>query len=200
MAGLISCYTAVEVGSAGCLTLRVIKDVIVENRQAPWRVVGIDLPEDRAWSLDWKQIGESFDGAPLVYKDGSFPDDRDQIPEKTMSLWLLKDPRMTLLAFPWAIDFAFIDGCHGSTCVQRDFEAIEGRMRKGALMFFHDAGEPETGTDYQEHCCEFINVRSALKRLGLMDNRRPGWQWLGEIRGSRHWGGDGNSIAVIRKV
>lgn len=186
-------YTLIEVGSAGCVSLRAMSDIISENWVGRWKSVGFDLPD--GWSIDWNQIKEAFGGHPYIIRDG------DNKPfQGGMNLMLLADPRTYLRdAFPDQIDFAFIDGCHGK-CAVHDFQAIEAKVRPGGLVMFHDVGALEQGIDWQPHCGEYINVRKHLTDLGLFDDKYPGWQFVGEIPGSKVWGGDGHSCGVFRKV
>lgn len=190
-------YTLIEVGSAGCVTLRAFKDIITDVRSTNWSVVGFDLTETKAWSLDWNEINAAFDGSPKIFRD---PKSGFHAVLDDMALWLLDDPRSFLKdEFKPIIDFAFIDGCHGK-CAAHDFEAIESKVRSGGLVMFHDVGVLEQGRDWQPHCQEYINVRKHIADLGLLDGTRPGWKVVGEIPGSRVWGGDGNSCAVFQKL
>ena len=192
-------YTFVEVGSAGCVSLRAFADIIKDARGgAPWRVVGFDLPPGKAWSVDMAEVKRSFDGLP--YQLISEP--TTALPEG-MSLCLMEDPRSYLLnTFPFPIDFAFIDGCHGK-CAGRDFLSVEPKVSMGGLVAFHDYGEIEQGTDWQAHCREFISVRTYVHRLGLAApcvTPRKGWRFVGEAFGSRRSGGDGNSVAAVQRT
>lgn len=203
-------YTVVEIGSAGCITLRAFKDVVAENRIAPWRVVGFDLPD--GWSLDMNEINQVFDGKPNILKE---EDIGKATPTNRMELWLLKDPRKYLKDnLPYPIDFAFIDGCHGK-CAANDFLAIEPKVNVGGIVMFHDFGFLDQGRDFQPHCQEFINVRKHLADIGLIDTRagenkdktvRSGWRFLGEIQGSRYWKDaaspetKGNSCGIFQKT
>lgn len=194
-------YTLVEIGSAGCVSLRAFRDIISEaNGIRPWRVIGIDLPEDKAWSLDMAQIREAFDGTPHILRDH---DDVATYPVNLMYLMLLSDPRAYLrdrMVSP--LDFVFIDGSHGKSA-GFDFLAVEEKVAPGGLVVFHDYGEAEQGSDWQSYDREFIAVRSYVHRLGLASpcvTPRKGWRFLGEIHGSRHWGGDGNSCAVVQRT
>ncbi len=195
-------YTLVEIGSAGCVTLRAFADILREAGVAKWRALGIDLTPDKAWSLDMAEVERSFRGLPYwVINDEEAPRVADQI--QGMVLMLLADPRAFLTAGHMApIDFAFIDGSHGISC-GKDFLAVEAKVAPGGLVVFHDYGEPEQGTDYQSHDREFISVRSYVHRLGLAEPRpaaRKGWRFVGEIKGSRHWGLDGNSCCVVQRT
>ena len=187
-------YTAIEIGSAGCVSLRAFKDIISENTDK-WRVHGFDLVD--GWSLDFNKINEVFDGKPNILKVEDIAKDTDI---NTMYLWLLDDPRSYIKNFPHKVNFAFIDGCHGANCVCKDFEALENSVDIGGIVVFHDAGKSETGQDWQHHCKEFINVRSGLMRLGLLDQTRKGWRIIGETNGSRNYGGDGNSCFITQKI
>ncbi len=193
-------YNLIEVGSAGCVTLRAFADILAECGKTKWRAVGFDLMPDKAWSLDWVEVERSFTMLPrLIHAVNKAPRGY----ETGMHLVLLDDPRAYLKAgFPLPIDFAFIDASHGISC-GRDFEAVEKRIAPGGLVVFHDYGEPEQGTDWQTFDREFISVRSYVHRLGLAapcNTPRKGWRFVGEIKGSRHWGQDGNSAAVVQRT
>ena len=196
-------YTLIEIGSAGCVTLRAFADILRECGKTNWRAVGFDLTLDKAWSVNMDEVRASFapaepfimDAAGMLFMDGV----------KGMSLALLDDPRIYLRdQFPFAVDWAFIDASHGKSCA-RDFCAIESKVACGGLVIFHDYGEPEQGTDWQNADREFIAVRSYVHRLGLnapspQGVLRKGWRWVGEIMGSRHWNGDGNGAAVVQRT
>lgn len=203
-------YTVVEVGSAGCVTLRAFKDIVSENRLGHWRVIGFDLPD--GWSLDFAEINAVFNGKPNIYKI----DDVDKdTPTNQMELWLLEDPRNHLkYKLPYKLDFVFIDGCHGK-CAADDFLAIEPKVNVGGIVMFHDFGFLDQGRDFQPHCQEFINVRKHIDDIGLFDTRagvnqnrefRKGWRFIGEIQGSRYWKPaestetKGNSCGLFQKI
>lgn len=195
---LDQCYTLVEVGSAGCTTLRAFKDIISEVRgQAPWRVVGFDLPLGKAWSLDMEEVKRN--GVTHIIVDTKV----QPIPQNEMSLILLDNPRLYIQDdFPFPINYAFIDASHGKSC-GLDFLALEHKIALNGLAIFHDYGIIEQGTDWQQIDREFINVRTYVHRLGLAEpcnEKRKGWRFVGEARGSRHYGGDGNSAAVIQRT
>lgn len=203
-------YTLVEVGSAGCVTLRAFSDILREARGDKWRAVGFDLTLDKAWSVNMDEVRQSFDGLPWqVYDENtarSWSGDLSGI--SGMALVLMANPRLYLAdpvrpgGFPYPIDFAFIDASHGKSS-GLDFLAVEDKVAPGGLVVFHDYGEPEQGTDWQHADREFISVRTYVHRLGLnqpCNATRKGWRWVGEIKGSRHWGGDGNSAAVVQRT
>lgn len=204
-------FTLVEVGSAGCTTLRAFADIVATARLngQTWRAVGLDLTPGKAWSLNWTEVAAAFTRAPtdgthsLSDPVGTWPAVHLDLARGGMHLLLMDDPRSFLRnTFDFPIDVAFIDGCHGA-CAGRDFEAIEHKVREGGLVIFHDYGEAEQGSDWQSHCNEFINVRTYVHRLGLnqpCNTPRKGWRWVGEIKGSRHWGADGNSCAVVQRT
>lgn len=197
-------YTLIEIGSAGCTTLRAFKDILSECAAGvPWRVLGFDLSPEKAWSLDWEEVKRAFDGVPHVLRAKDV-EQLDTFSPQRMYLCLEDNPREVLKQIPLPIDFAFVDASHGKSC-GFDFLAIEAQVSPGGLVLFHDYGEPEQGTDFQFADREFISVRSYVHRLGLASPSpsnvlRKGWRFVGEIKGSRHWGGDGNSLAVIQRT
>lgn len=195
-------YTLLEIGSAGCVTLRAFSDILGEIRGDKWRTVGLDLTIDKAWSVDMNEVHQSFAGlreqiivaSQLDAMMGNL---------RGMSLLLLDDPRTFVRdTFPYAPDLTFIDGSHGISC-GRDFLAVESKVPSGGLVIFHDYGIAEQGTDWQTVDREFINVRTYVHRLGLAEpcnEKRKGWRFVGEIQGSRARGGDGNSCAVVQRT
>ncbi len=200
-------YTLIEIGSAGCVTLRAFSDILRELRGDKWRAVGFDLTLDKAWSVNMDEVRQSFVGLPeQILSDDDAAQmllgERDDI--VGMALLLLTEPRSFLAnVLPWTVDLAFIDGCHGK-CAGLDFLAIEHKVVPGGVVAFHDYGQAEQGEDWQPHCREFINVRTYVHRLGLnqpCNATRKGWRWVGEIPGSRTTGrGDGNSCAVVQRT
>lgn len=200
-------YTLIEIGSAGCVTLRAFRDIVAEMPDGRERVViGVDLTPDKAWSLNMVEVNQSFYGVPhqIVYPEKGQSWRAPFAFSTTMTLCLLSEPREWLAGptSPQKLDFVFVDGCHGK-CAGLDFLAIEHKVNPGGVVVFHDFGELETGSDWQHHCREFINVRSYVHRLGLAapcNVPRKGWRFLGEIKGSRHQGLDGNSCAVVQRT
>lgn len=195
-------YTLLEVGSAGCVTLRAFSDILREARGDKWRTIGLDLTLDKAWSVDMTEVHQSFAGLrEQIIVAGQLDALMGDL--RGMSLLLLDDPRAFVRdTLSYAPDLTFIDGSHGVSCA-RDFVAVEPKVPIGGLILFHDYGIPEQGTDWQTLDREFISVRSYVHRLGLnqpCNAPRKGWRWVGEIKGSRHWGGDGNSCAVVQRT
>ena len=78
-------------------------------------IQGLDLCE--GWSLDWDEIN-SFDGL-TIFKEGEL------IKEGNLNSTLnLTDKPREWVSETFAensIDICFIDGCHGSKCVYKDF-------------------------------------------------------------------------------
>jgi hypothetical protein len=188
-------FSYLEIGAAGCVSLNAVKTIVSSAiNHLNWQVVGLDL--QNGWSLDWSTIS-SFEG--LKVNTSNLTDDNFQ-------LVLSEDPRAFVRGhyLPQSIDICFIDGCHGKNCVIADFENIEPYIKPGGIVFFHDAGEIEQGTDWQGHCQEFINVRSAIAALNLLplEGRtfRPGWRFIGESAGTRMCGGEGNNCIFVQKL
>lgn len=207
-------YTLLEIGSANCVTLRSFRDIIAEtiaqssNPDENWTVIGTDLPPGAAWSMDrtevFKSLGDVFHNIVEVTPDTEWR--AIAYASKCVNLLLHPMPREWLErnVSLESIDFVFIDGSHGVSCA-KDFCAIEQKIAPNGLVVFHDYGEPEQGTDWQACDGEFISVRTWVHRLGLnkpnpADAMRPGWRFVGEIRGTRYWGGEGNSCAVVQRL
>jgi hypothetical protein len=199
-------YTLLEVGSAGCVSLRSFRDIVAEacgpNR---WSVIGTDLPPGRAWSLDMVEVQRSIGDVPhMILRLDQQPVAPDLDWADKITLCLHDDPRAWLHQhlLDGHVDFVFIDGSHGRSC-GLDFLAIEAKVAPGGVVVFHDYGEAEQGTDWQAYDREFISVRNYVHRLGLAQPSnaiRKGWRFVGEIPGSRRFGGDGNSCAVVQRT
>lgn len=193
-------FKYLEIGAAGTVSMKAIYEIISENiKHNNWEVHGLDLPN--GWSLDWNEIGK-FNHPLCVYVNEIQNLARFDHLAKA-SLWLQSNPRKWIFELKdESIDICFIDGCHGAPCVIKDFEAVKSKIKKNGIVFFHDAGEPEQGTDWQGHCNEHINVRKAVNDLGLLDSSESklhGWEFIFEAQGSRKIGGDGNSCVFVKK-
>lgn len=193
-------FKYLEIGAAGTVSMKSIYEIVSENiKHNNWEIHGLDLPS--GWSLDWNQIA-NFNHPLCLYINGIQNLARFDTFAKA-SLWLLSDPRKWISELKdESIDICFIDGCHGAPCVTADFKAVQPKIKKGGIVFFHDAGEPEQGTDWQGHCNEYINVRKAINYLGLLETsefKLHEWEFIFETQGSRKVGGDGNSCVFVRK-
>lgn len=207
-------YTLLEIGSANCVTLRSFRNIIAEtierssNPEEDWVVIGTDLPPGAAWSMDRTEVLKSIGDVSysIITTDRDVSPYKRTLPSKHINLILDSMPRdwLAKTLAPESVDFVFIDGSHGVSCA-KDFCAIEQKVAPNGLVVFHDYGEPEQGTDWQACDGEFISVRTWVHRLGLnkpnpADAMRPGWRFMGEIRGTRYWGGEGNSCAVVHRL
>ncbi len=88
-------------------------------------------------------------------------------------------------------DFIFIDGCHGAPCVTNDFLGAERVIRPGGVVAFHDTDPGCQDLHLQPHCKTGIRAREAVEKLGLLDDKRPGWRKLWETSGNKDKGGHG---------
>lgn len=193
--GSVENFKYLEIGAAGCQSFKSFYELIEENCNVDYHAYGLDLVA--GWSLDWRHIGNF--GHPIqIFSDD--PKQNSFAFSAKASLFLKNNPREWISSFfeDGAIDICFIDGCHGSKCVIKDFEVVSPKIKQGGLVMFHDSGEAETGTDWQGHCEEYINVRKAILDLGL-DGSNSDWSFLMDIKGSRTHGGDGNGLWVVRK-
>lgn len=96
-----------------------------------------------------------------------------------------------LRTFKDPVDFCFIDGCHGKPCVTADFLGIEPLIRPGGIVCFHDTSPECQDRHFQPHCQTGIDARAAVRELGLLDDRRPGWLKFNETSGDQSKGGHG---------
>lgn len=179
-------FTYVEIGLWGAETFKPVWDLIVELRGGafPVRAIGLELPE----TPNIENIRRKFGGDVVVT-------DRISNPKWGHATVILRPSKEALTGGFWnsKVDVAFIDGCHGKPCVKADFIALSKFMNPGGTVIFHDAGEIEQTSSFQPHCGTGIDVRAALKELGLLDNTRPGWQFVGMLPTM-------NQCAVFRKT
>lgn len=187
-----------EIGCAGCITLKAVTDIVAESiNHEDWLIEGIDLIADS--SINWQEINSVFNRSTLqVYYDGVCDFSYLKNPHTRLLLW--KDPRKYTKSLPNnSLDIVFVDGNHNFENVTLDFLAIEDKVKDNGIVLFHDIGIEETGTEPQAGG-GFIEVRNAVKELGLFDGSRKGWKFLKEVPGSRKWGrGDGNSLGIFIK-
>ena len=199
-------YTYLEVGVASCVSFRAVYNIIKENiKSNNWLCIGLDMLGSP--NVNFKEIPKSFSNDELLvvneYPSGDFEPLLGSGKYHAV-LNLKSDPR------PWidridnnSLDLVILDACHGSNCLIADFKAIENKLKPGGILMTHDCGVEETGTDWQEHCGEYINVRGGLNKLGLLSDIRTGWKLIKEIPGTRKLNNDpngGNSMAVFEKL
>lgn len=78
--------------------------------------------------------------------------------------------------------FIFVDACHSFAMTMLDFLLYSNKLRIGGFIAMHDtAPHIAVLTDYQGHGSKgdadmYIRCRKALKRLGLYDNKFPGFE------------------------
>jgi hypothetical protein len=186
-----------EIGCAGCITLKAANDIVSECiTHDNWLIEGIDLMAES--SINWQEINSVFNKTNLqVYYEGVCNFNYLKNPHTRLLLW--NDPRKYSKSLPDnSLDIVLIDGNHNFDNVTSDFLSIEDKVKPNGLVFFHDIGTEETGTDPQAGG-GFIEVRPAVEKLGLFNGSRKGWKFLKELSGSRKWGGDGNSLGIFIK-
>jgi hypothetical protein len=183
-----------EIGTASGLTLRSVRDIANENHDN-WFVIGTDLPD--GYSFSRKEFLENFDNEIQIISESEHS---YNINVNHAAVFLMDAKKyLKQLSTTVKIHCAFIDADHSKIAVIEDFLAVEPFIAIGGFVMFHDAGELEQGTDPQPNG-EGIGVRAALKDLGLLDNKRKGWQFVKEIHGDRAQGGWGNNTVVIQKI
>lgn len=99
--------------------------------------------------------------------------------------------------------FLFIDACHNYPITMADFLVYSDKVRHGGFVAFHDCGlQIAPFTDYQgvgsrEDKDMFISCRKAVNKLGLLENKFPGWDLIfDEYDPSFPTGG----IVVVKKI
>lgn len=142
-----------------------------ENHPA-FCAIGIDLPD--GWSMSLPKIHENMKGLEWVSNEAN--------PYNGIHI-LFTDARAFMGQYDSALDFVFIDACHGRKCAKSDFLCVARYISKGGIVAFHDTSEGCQGIHPQVHCGEPISVRQALKELGLLDGELAGWKLLEETQG-----------------
>jgi hypothetical protein len=199
-------YIFLEIGVATAVTHRAIRDIISENiKTHSWLTIGLDLIGSA--DVNFAKINQIFKPEELLINNSGNDEKflESFATEKYNSVLVLReDPRAWVDNIsPDSLDLVIIDACHGSKCVMNDFKAIEKKVKSGGIVMFHDSGVEETGTDWQGHCGEYINVRGALDKLGLINEVRAGWKLIKEVSGTRKLNKDengGNSMAIFEKL
>lgn len=193
-------FNAIEIGSAGCATLRAIYDIIKDVRgDLPFRVIGVDIPQGLQNEI--KEIQKNYPSELIIQNLIEIGNAKLSITPNVTNL-LISDG-VTLLKNNWnlPIHFAHIDALHCFCHSTQDFLAIEPHVVKNGIVVFHDTCPISQGKDLQ-HDNLYIDVRRAITELGLLNNTRPGWELVREIQGTRtetnEWGGHGCS--VFRKI
>ncbi len=99
-------------------------------------------------------------------------------------------------------NICFIDGSHALNYVMLDFLNYSPKVVVGGYCLFHDTREgPEwqkkhyQGTGPTDLDDNNIAVREALKKLGLLDNRRRDWKFIEEIKDTNIMG-----MILIKKL
>lgn len=92
-------------------------------------------------------------------------------------------------------NFLFVDGCHCVNHASQDFLNYAPMVVVGGFILFHDTAIPTAlGKEKQEEWPQdhsyagkpssTLGVREALKKLGLLDNRRSDFEFVEEIESS----------------
>lgn len=190
-------FSFFELGTAEGYTFSGLCQALVE-KNLNGLMVSCDLPN--GWSVDQAKMVNNMKRSGINWSLHFDPNHR---PEIGANIYFVDGRNLVKelnIQYGFLIDFAFVDGCHGSPCVRADFLSIAPFIKPNGIIAFHDAGIEEQNTDYQNHCGENINVRKALIDLGLIDNKREGWKFIDEIPGDRSRGGEGNSHVIIQKL
>lgn len=99
--------------------------------------------------------------------------------------------------------FLLIDGCHNYPMTMADFLVYSDKIKKGGYVAFHDCGpQIKPFTDYQGMGSRidpdmFISCRKAVTKLGLLDNKFPGWELVMDEYDSTYPTG---GIIVVKKL
>ena len=194
-------FSYLEVGIADAKTFKCVFDIAKENNknEADLHFIGVDIKpayisEAKVWNATY---GDELN--VITIEDPKI--NYDELIKQNHANFMICEANEFLKNFLIReIDICFIDGCHGYECVKNNFLNVEKKIKKGGYVIFHDSGFLEQGRDYQPHCNDCINVRKAIKEVGLLDNKYDGWCYIKETQGSRKIGLDGNSSSIFRKL
>lgn len=200
-------YVLLEIGFASGQSHRAFHDIIKENiKTNNWITFGLDLTN--SLDVNFNNINKLFANEELIVnrENGDFETLSKLHTEKYHSVLVLR-PLETVR--DWikniddnSLDFCVIDADHSEIEVTKDFLAIENKMKSGSIVAFHDSCPASQGTDRQSHG-DFINVRKAMDKLGLLNDARAGFKLFKELLGTRTTLNDengGNGMILIQKL
>jgi hypothetical protein len=194
-------FSYLEIGIANGKTFKCISDIVKENNinDAKLFFLGIDVKEGyMAEAKEWHlRYGDFLNVITIENENDNY---EEALKENHANFIICEANKFLKNFLNREIDICFIDGCHGYECAKNNFLNIEQKIKKGGFVIFHDAGFLEQGSDYQHHCNDFINVRKAIKDIGLLDNKYQNWSYVKETQGSRKIGLDGNSCSIFKKL
>jgi hypothetical protein len=185
--------TYLEIGVGHGATLgglaRVMRDSFPPRA---WRAIGVELPN--GYSFD---KGETFRHANINHIAVTFTENEAQPPMWGRVTVYLRDSQTFVPDFP--IHMALIDACHCSECPKREFLNIESDIVEGGYVLFHDFGLDQIDQAQSPQAKHPINgVRVACAELNLLDETRPGWEFVGELVGDKKAGSA--NMGVFKKV
>jgi len=182
--------TYLEIGVGEGTTLAAIADRL-RKLAVQWRAIGVDLPD--GYSLDLFRVNKTMRTKMLP-----FAETRTSVllPWNRVTLHLA-DSQKFLLTWDELVNLVLIDGCHGKPCAKNDFLNIEPWVVPGGYVMFHDFGQDQQWQS-QPHCPEGIDVRGACAELGLLDNNREGWRFIGTLIGDKPAGS--GDMGVFEKL
>lgn len=168
----------VELGSAEGRTLTSLAKFIL-SYTPDFKCVGVDI--EQGWSLNTE----------------AFHANKEGLNEDQCSMSLMGSQAFLPLLQDESVDFLLIDACHSFKCCTDDFLAGENKVKIGGFVCFHDSDEACQGLDQQPHCGQPIQVRQAVKELGLLDNTRPGWTLVHDLTGDKTQ--EGRGVIIVQR-
>jgi len=164
-------FTYLEIGVGEGGTLAAVVELLKQYDGLNWSVTGVDIPA--GWSYNEAAVKRNVNGVRLPMAS--------QIVSGSASVYLVPSHKFLTEVWDWPVDFAFVDGCHGKSCVKGDFIGLARHIRRGGIVCFHDASPKCQGYHPQPHCGTGIVVREALQELGLLEDRLPCWRLWREV-------------------
>lgn len=167
----------IEIGTGEGKTISQICKLFT-NMNIDFKAIAIDLED--GWSLNVEDFIENVEeyGEKVELNLEGSPKALEEIKDETVFAVL-------------------IDGDHSFKNVIMDFNQADRIVKRGGLIMFHDSDEENQGTDAFERQPQGIEVREAIKTIGLLDGVNKTYEVLADHPGNKELNGRG--IFIIRK-
>jgi hypothetical protein len=185
--------TYLEIGVASGGTLTGLAEVLKSNCKR-WRAVGVELPD--GYSYNYDDVRRNCLSKHLNYAFIYHVQEPVEPEWNTVSVYLMDSALFMSVFWRQPIHLALIDGCHCEKCCRKDFANVEEFIEPGGIVMFHDFGENQVGQP-QPRGHSHLAVRTVCQELGLMDGKREGWEFVGELLGDKSR--DAANMGVFKK-
>jgi Methyltransferase domain len=178
--------TYLEIGVGFGQTLTAIAAVMREIHPIGWRAIGVELPN--GYSFDRFEVMKNAGDRGVQVNFQQIYSGKAQPESERVTVYLEDSHEFMAARWGEPIHLALIDGCHGKPCATQDFLNVEKFIPPGGIVLFHDFTQEQTG-QLQPHCPTGCDVIGACRDLGLLDDKRAGWQFVETITADRAAGG-----------